>query len=35
MSYQDRATESLLVDGFGEGCLGGAGRIPTLGCVYR
>ncbi|CAE7232642.1 AZG1 [Symbiodinium natans] len=28
MSYQDRATERLLVDGFGEGCLGGAGRIP-------
>jgi xanthine/uracil/vitamin C permease (AzgA family) len=28
MSYQDRATEQVLIDGFGEGCLGGAGRIP-------
>mmetsp|Transcript_22852 Transcript_22852/g.40245 ORF Transcript_22852/g.40245 Transcript_22852/m.40245 type:complete len:714 (+) Transcript_22852:46-2187(+) len=28
LSYQDRADQSLLVDGFGEGCIGGAGRIP-------
>ena len=31
MSYQSRATQSLVLDEFGEGCLGGAGRIPTLG----
>eukprot|EP00746_Dinoflagellata_sp_MGD_P154239 gnl/MRDRNA2_/MRDRNA2_84715_c1_seq1.p1 gnl/MRDRNA2_/MRDRNA2_84715_c1~~gnl/MRDRNA2_/MRDRNA2_84715_c1_seq1.p1 ORF type:complete len:731 (+),score=131.02 gnl/MRDRNA2_/MRDRNA2_84715_c1_seq1:279-2195(+) len=28
LSYQDRAAQQVLVDGFGEGCLGGAGRIP-------
>ncbi|KAL9138944.1 Permease GhxP/GhxQ family [Amphidinium carterae] len=28
MSYQDRAEQVLLIDGFGEGCRGGAGRIP-------
>ncbi|CAE7210156.1 AZG1 [Symbiodinium sp. CCMP2592] len=28
MSYQSRATQSLVLDEFGEGCIGGAGRIP-------
>lgn len=28
MDYQDRAEKKVLVDGFGEGCIGGAGRIP-------
>lgn len=28
MSYQDRAADPVMIDGFGEGCLGGAGRIP-------
>lgn len=28
ISYQDRAADPVLIDGFGEGCIGGAGRIP-------
>eukprot|EP00439_Symbiodinium_sp_Y106_P066693 s1084_g10.t3 len=28
MDFQSRATQQLVVDLFGEGCLGGAGRIP-------
>mmetsp|Transcript_15640 Transcript_15640/g.36908 ORF Transcript_15640/g.36908 Transcript_15640/m.36908 type:complete len:739 (-) Transcript_15640:318-2534(-) len=28
MDFQSRATQQLVVDQFGEGCLGGAGRIP-------
>ena len=28
MNYQDRAANKLVVDPFGEGCIGGAGRIP-------
>ena len=33
MDFQSRATQQLVVDQFGEGCLGGAGRIPTLGSL--
>lgn len=28
MSYEARAQQQVAVDGFGEGCVGGAGRIP-------
>ena len=35
MDFQSRATQQLVVDQFGEGCLGGAGRIPTPGCLNR
>ena len=35
MDFQSRATQQLVVDQFGEGCLGGAGRIPTLAMISQ